>query len=127
MSWREHADLAQEVILDEMTERDASGALTVTYEPEGGTARLVRGIFRDRHVALVLDPLAAPVSTWQPKLAVKIAELEPDWPLKTGSRFLIARPPGGDPLDSSSSARYRVIDRQLDGEGLVELLLERKD
>jgi hypothetical protein len=127
MSWREHADLAQEVILDEMAERDATGALTVTYEPDGGTPRLVRGIFREPHVEKVLDPLAPPVSTWEVKLGVKITELLPDWPLKDASRFSVKRPSGGDPLDSSAAVRYSVVDRRLDGEGLVELYLRRRD
>ena len=127
MSWREHADLAQEVILDAMAERDASGVLSVVYEPDGGTARPIRAIFREPHVAQVLDPLQAPVSVWEPKLGVKIAELLPDWPLRDGSRFVLSRPAGGDPLDSSASTRYAVVDRQLDGEGMVELLLRRRE
>lgn len=127
MSWREHADLAQEVILDTMAERDASGAFSVVYEPEGGTARPIRAIYRERHLEKTLEPLAAPVSVWEPKLGVKIADLAPDWPLRSGSRFVLPRPPGGDPLDASTSYRYEVVDRQLDGEGMVELLLRRKD
>lgn len=127
MSWRDYADLAQEVILDTFAERDAAGLLTITYEPAGGTPRAVRGIFREPHVDLVLEPLTAPVSTWQVRVGVKIAELLPDWPIKEASRFVVARPSGGDPLDHSTSARYRVVDRRLDGEGLVELYLQRKD
>lgn len=127
MSWRDHADLAQEVILDTMTERDAAGAPSVVYEPEGGTARAVRGIFREPHVDQVPDGLSPPVSVWQPVLGVKIAELLPDWPLKTASRFVVNRPNGGDPLDRTASTRYEVIDRRLDGEGMVELYLRRKD
>lgn len=126
MSWREYADLAQEVILETFTERDAAGALTVTYEPDGGTSRLVRGIFREPHVERVLDPLTAPVSSWEVKLGVKIAELQPDWPLKERSRFTIARPSGSNPLETTPT-RYEVIDRRLDGEGLVELYLRRRD
>jgi len=127
VSWRDYADHAQDVILDTMTERDAAGALSVVYDPEGGVARPVQAIFRERHLEKVLEPLGPPVSTWQPKIGVKIAELLPDWPLKDGSRFVLARPPGGDPLDTSTGYRYAVIDRQLDGEGMVELLLRRKE
>jgi hypothetical protein len=127
LSWREHADLAQEVILDTFTERDPTGALSVTYEPEGGTARVVRAIFRERHLEKTLEPLGPPVSTWEPKIGVKIADLLPDWPLREGSRFVLRRPPGGDPLDDSAGYRYAVIDRQLDGEGMVELLLRRRE
>lgn len=127
MSWRDYADLAQDVILHTMTERDPTGALSVTYEPDGGTARTVQAIFRERHYVQQPDPLSAPASVWEPKIGVKIAELLPDWPLVAGSRFSIARPSGGDPLDSSTSTRYAVVDHQLDGEGMVELLLRRKD
>lgn len=127
MSWREHADLAQDVILDTMAERDAAGDFSVVYEPEGGTARPVRAIFRERHLEKTIEPLAPPVSTWEPKIGVKIAELVPDWPIRKGSRFVLARPPGGDPLDASDTYRYAVIDRQLDGEGMVELLLRRQE
>lgn len=127
MSWRDHADLAQEVILETMAERDASGAFDVVYEPEGAAPRVVRGIYRERHLEKAIDPLTAPVSVWEPKVGVKIADLLPDWPLKAGSRFVLPRPPGGDPLERATSYRYEVIDRQLDGEGMVELLLRRKD
>lgn len=128
MSWREHADLAQEVILETMAERGPDGAFDVVYEPgQGGTARPVRGIFRDRHLEKTLEPLTAPVSVWEPKLGVKIADLAPDWPLHPSARFVIPRPPGGDPQDRALLFRYEVVDRQLDGEGMVELLLRRKD
>jgi len=129
MSWRDHADLAQEVILDTMAERDADGAPSVVYEPEGGTPRAVRGVYRERWVEQFDqgDPLRAPVSVWQPVLGVKVAELLPDWPLKDGSRFVLNRPSGGDPLDRTVQVRYQVIDRRPDGEGLVELYLRRKD
>lgn len=127
MSWREHADLAQEVILDTFAERAPDGTLSVVYEPEGGASRPIRGVFREPHVERVLEPLTAPVSTWEIKLGVKIAELLPDWPLRAGSRFVVARPYGGDPLDSSASTRYAVSDHQLDGEGLVELYLKRRE
>lgn len=127
MSWREHADLASEVIADTMAERDASGELSVRYEPEGGTVRLVRGIFRERPLDLLLQPSTSPVSSWVAKLAVKIAELAPDYPIRPGSRFVLPRPPGGDPLDTSTEYRYEVTDRHPDGEGMVDLVLRRKD
>lgn len=110
-----------------MTERDASGALSVVYEPEGAASRTVRGIYRERWIDQVLDPLQPPVSVWQPVLGVKVSELLPDWPIKEGSRFVLQRPTGGDPLDASSPTRFAVVDRRVDGEGLVELLLRRKD
>lgn len=127
MSWRELADIAQETILDEFAERDRSDVPSVTYAPEGGVARAVRGIFREPHVERVMDALTAPVSTWEIKVGVKIQELLPDWPLKPASRFVVRRPYGGDPLDDSASISYAVIDHKLDGEGLVELMLRRKD
>jgi len=127
MSWRDHADLAQEVILDAFADRDPAGVLSVTYEPEGGVARPIRAIFREPHEELALDPLQAPVSMWRPRLGVKIADLLPDWPIPRGSRFVIRRPPAGDPRDDASEGRYEVVDRQIDGEGLVELYLRLKD
>lgn len=127
MSWRDYADLAQEVILDTMADRDGDGALTITYAPKGGTPRLIRGIFREPHIEKQLDAMEPAVSTWEHRLGVKIAELEPDWPIPRDSRILIERPEGGDPLDHGSTTSYEIIDRQLDGEGLVELRLRRKE
>lgn len=122
MSWRAHADLAQEVILDTMTERDADGALSVVFQPAGGVARPIRAILHTPHEEVQPDPLTAPVSQRIVRIGVKFAELAPDWPLAAGARFLLPARPGRDPLVSEQT-RCEVYDQREDGQGMVELYL----
>ena len=124
MSWRDQADALQEACLETFRESDGDDVSIVSYEPQGGVFRvLARALFFEPHVERTLEGQEAPVSSWETYLDAKIADLLPDWPLAAGSRFVLRRPRGGDPLDSSGEVVYEVWDHRLDGEGLVRLML----
>lgn len=115
MSWRDDVENMQDVLLDRYEETDADGDTEVLYEPNGGTATAIRGIFRDEHAELEVG-LEVAISTEDPTLDVLVSELAllgMTLPVDPLDRFFIPR----------TSTRYRVTDHQRDGEGMVRLIL----
>jgi len=118
MSWRDIADDLQDVLLDEYSETDSAGdPIVVSFEPaDGSSATLIRGVFRDAHTEIEVGQEVL-ISAVSPRIGVKISDL-PYFPPLENDRILIAR----------LNLRWRIVDHQPDGEGLVtfELILARQ-
>lgn len=123
MSWRHLVDAAQDVMLDTFAERDGEDLLTTEIDDGTSGPTEVRAIFEDGWLE-VLGANLVPISTRLIRVDCAIDEL-PSYPLAISrSSFTIRRPREGDPLESTASVTFRIVDQQPDGQGLVRFVLQ---
>lgn len=111
MGWPQETAGVLRACLEEFQDTDTNGApRLVNYRPAGAAAFDVRAIFRAAHVQ-VDGPDGTAMSSVQPRLGLILAELA-------------TAPREGDEV-VVRDVLYRVQDAQPDGEGGVELVIQR--
>lgn len=126
MSWRHLVNAAQKVILRTFAERDTAGGLTTEVSEDGTTWVEIRAIFDDGHLEVALEGLQTVASVREIRADVAISEL-PAYPPLPAWRFRIRRPLEGDPLETSGTAVFEIVDHRPDGQGLVRLILRTEE
>jgi len=125
MSWRRLVKATQRTLLHVFAERDTAGGFTTEVSEDGTTWVAIRAIFDDGHVEVPLEGLQTVASVRVIRADVSIDEL-PAYPPLPAWRFRIRRPLEGDPLETSGTTVFEIVDHQPDGQGLVRLILRRE-